>query len=65
MVFRAFRNEAKRSVKILHGVLHLLALLISIIGKFNLFLRLPLCHCVHVCMCVYVCKVWLAQVLDR
>ncbi|XP_031431141.1 transmembrane ascorbate-dependent reductase CYB561 [Clupea harengus] len=37
MVFRAFRNEAKRSVKILHGVLHLLALLISIIGMVAVF----------------------------
>lgn len=32
MVYRVFRNETKRSVKILHAVLHLLVLIISIVG---------------------------------
>lgn len=33
LVYRVFRNESKRNVKILHAVLHLLALIISIVGK--------------------------------
>ncbi|XP_049924402.1 transmembrane ascorbate-dependent reductase CYB561 [Epinephelus moara] len=32
LVYRVFRNEAKRNVKLLHGIIHLLALIISIIG---------------------------------
>ncbi|XP_022603714.1 uncharacterized protein LOC111223737 isoform X1 [Seriola dumerili] len=31
LVYRVFRNEAKRNVKLLHGIIHLLALIISII----------------------------------
>ncbi|XP_048102421.1 transmembrane ascorbate-dependent reductase CYB561 isoform X1 [Alosa alosa] len=37
MVYRVFRNEPKRSVKILHGVLHFLVLFISIIGIVAVF----------------------------
>lgn len=32
LVYRVFRNEPKRNIKILHGVIHLLALVISIVG---------------------------------
>nr|XP_033500272.1 cytochrome b561 [Epinephelus lanceolatus] len=32
LVYRVFRNEAKRNVKLLHGIIHLLALIISIVG---------------------------------
>lgn len=32
LVYRIFRNESKKNVKILHGLIHLLALVISIIG---------------------------------
>uniref|UniRef100_A0AAY4BNW0 Transmembrane ascorbate-dependent reductase CYB561 n=1 Tax=Denticeps clupeoides TaxID=299321 RepID=A0AAY4BNW0_9TELE len=35
MVYRVFRNESKRNVKILHAVLHLLALVLSIVGEIN------------------------------
>ncbi|XP_037649045.1 cytochrome b561 isoform X2 [Sebastes umbrosus] len=37
LVYRVFRNEAKRNVKILHGVIHLLVLIISIIGVVAVF----------------------------
>lgn len=33
LVYRVFRNEPKRNIKILHGVIHLLALIISIVGE--------------------------------
>lgn len=33
LVYRVFRNEAKRNVKLLHGIIHLLALIFSIIGE--------------------------------
>eukprot|EP00064_Thunnus_orientalis_P009540 superscaffoldBa00001219_g9564 len=33
LVYRVFRNEAKRNVKVLHGIIHLFALIISIIGE--------------------------------
>ncbi|XP_056090665.1 transmembrane ascorbate-dependent reductase CYB561 [Rhinichthys klamathensis goyatoka] len=32
LVYRVFRNETKRSVKILHALLHMMALIISIVG---------------------------------
>ncbi|XP_029365290.1 transmembrane ascorbate-dependent reductase CYB561 isoform X2 [Echeneis naucrates] len=32
LVYRVFRNEKKRNVKVLHGVIHLLAIIISIVG---------------------------------
>ncbi|XP_056263918.1 transmembrane ascorbate-dependent reductase CYB561 [Pseudoliparis swirei] len=37
LVYRVFRNEAKRNVKMLHGVIHLMALVISIIGIVAVF----------------------------
>lgn len=37
MVYRVFRNEPKRSVKILHTLLHFLVLLISIVGIVAVF----------------------------
>ncbi|XP_028841087.1 cytochrome b561-like [Denticeps clupeoides] len=37
MVYRVFRNESKRNVKILHAVLHLLALVLSIVGIVAVF----------------------------
>ncbi|XP_034396362.1 cytochrome b561 [Cyclopterus lumpus] len=37
LVYRVFRNEAKRNVKMLHGSIHLLALVISIIGLVAVF----------------------------
>ena len=40
LVYRVFRNESKRNIKVLHAVLHLLALIISIVGK----------ACVGVCL---------------
>ncbi|XP_033827449.1 transmembrane ascorbate-dependent reductase CYB561 [Periophthalmus magnuspinnatus] len=37
LVYRVFRNEAKRSVKLLHGVVHLLALIVTIVGVVAVF----------------------------
>ncbi|KAM4531783.1 transmembrane ascorbate-dependent reductase CYB561 [Odontesthes bonariensis] len=37
LVYRVFRNEAKRNVKLLHGIIHLLTLIISIIGIVAVF----------------------------
>lgn len=37
LVYRVFRNEDKRNVKILHGVIHLLALVISVVGIVAVF----------------------------
>ncbi|TNM97417.1 hypothetical protein fugu_015573 [Takifugu bimaculatus] len=37
LVYRVFHNEAKRNIKILHGIIHLLALCISIIGFVAVF----------------------------
>ncbi|KAM9779677.1 transmembrane ascorbate-dependent reductase CYB561 [Neosynchiropus ocellatus] len=37
LVYRVFRNEAKRNVKVLHGVIHLLALVVSIAGFVAVF----------------------------
>ncbi|XP_026180794.1 transmembrane ascorbate-dependent reductase CYB561 [Mastacembelus armatus] len=37
LVYRVFQNEPKRNVKLLHGVIHLLALIISIIGFVAVF----------------------------
>ncbi|XP_003964313.2 transmembrane ascorbate-dependent reductase CYB561 [Takifugu rubripes] len=37
LVYRVFHNEAKRNIKILHGIIHLLALGISIIGFVAVF----------------------------
>ncbi|XP_019960003.1 transmembrane ascorbate-dependent reductase CYB561 [Paralichthys olivaceus] len=37
LVYRVFHNEAKRNVKLLHGIIHLLALIISIIGFVAVF----------------------------
>ncbi|KAM6905664.1 transmembrane ascorbate-dependent reductase CYB561 [Xenentodon cancila] len=37
LVYRVFRNEAKKSVKLLHGTIHLLALIISIVGIVAVF----------------------------
>lgn len=33
LVYRVFRNESKRSTKILHGLLHVLALVIALVGE--------------------------------
>lgn len=37
LVYRIFKDESKRNVKVLHGVIHLLALIISIIGFVAVF----------------------------
>ncbi|XP_041812875.1 transmembrane ascorbate-dependent reductase CYB561 isoform X2 [Chelmon rostratus] len=37
LVYRVFRSEPKRSVKLLHGIIHLLALIVSIIGFVAVF----------------------------
>ncbi|XP_030264697.1 LOW QUALITY PROTEIN: transmembrane ascorbate-dependent reductase CYB561 [Sparus aurata] len=37
LVYRVFRNEPKRNVKVLHGIIHLLALIIGIIGIVAVF----------------------------
>ncbi|XP_056608300.1 transmembrane ascorbate-dependent reductase CYB561 isoform X1 [Triplophysa dalaica] len=37
LVYRVFRNESKRSVKILHALLHMMALIISIVGLVAVF----------------------------
>ncbi|XP_018591757.2 transmembrane ascorbate-dependent reductase CYB561 [Scleropages formosus] len=37
MVYRVFRNESKRSVKILHAVIHLIALVIAVVGFVAVF----------------------------
>ncbi|XP_019740410.1 transmembrane ascorbate-dependent reductase CYB561 [Hippocampus comes] len=37
LVYRVFRNEAKKNVKVLHGIIHLLALIISIVGMVAVF----------------------------
>uniref|UniRef100_A0A8C8Z7Z2 Transmembrane ascorbate-dependent reductase CYB561 n=1 Tax=Prolemur simus TaxID=1328070 RepID=A0A8C8Z7Z2_PROSS len=34
LVYRVFRNEAKRTTKVLHGVLHVFALIIALVGEF-------------------------------
>ncbi|XP_026877605.1 cytochrome b561 isoform X1 [Electrophorus electricus] len=37
LVYRVFRNESKRSVKILHALIHMMALVISIVGLVAVF----------------------------
>ncbi|XP_076866275.1 transmembrane ascorbate-dependent reductase CYB561 [Brachyhypopomus gauderio] len=37
LVYRVFRNESKRSVKILHALIHMMALIISIVGLVAVF----------------------------
>ncbi|KAG9474398.1 hypothetical protein GDO78_004610 [Eleutherodactylus coqui] len=37
LVFRVFRNETKRATKILHGALHILALIVSVVGIVAVF----------------------------
>ncbi|KYO46533.1 transmembrane ascorbate-dependent reductase CYB561 [Alligator mississippiensis] len=37
LVYRVFRNESKRSTKILHGLLHVLALVIALVGLIAVF----------------------------
>ncbi|OCT62268.1 transmembrane ascorbate-dependent reductase CYB561 isoform X1 [Xenopus laevis] len=37
LVYRVFRHETKRSTKILHGVLHIMALVISLVGIIAVF----------------------------
>ncbi|XP_048372885.1 transmembrane ascorbate-dependent reductase CYB561 [Sphaerodactylus townsendi] len=37
LVYRVFRNESKRSTKILHGLLHALALVIALVGLIAVF----------------------------
>ncbi|KAI4874685.1 hypothetical protein NFI96_016815 [Prochilodus magdalenae] len=37
LVYRVFRNESKRSVKILHALVHMMALVISIVGLVAVF----------------------------
>ncbi|KAL8175814.1 UNVERIFIED_CONTAM: hypothetical protein K2H54_008902 [Gekko kuhli] len=37
LVYRIFRNESKRSTKILHGLLHALALVIALVGLIAVF----------------------------
>ncbi|XP_038483115.1 transmembrane ascorbate-dependent reductase CYB561 isoform X1 [Canis lupus baileyi] len=37
LVYRVFRNEAKRTTKVLHGLLHVLALIIALVGLVAVF----------------------------
>ncbi|XP_061557496.1 transmembrane ascorbate-dependent reductase CYB561 [Phycodurus eques] len=37
LVYRVFHNEAKKNVKVLHGIIHLLALIITIVGMVAVF----------------------------
>uniref|UniRef100_A0A4X2KKA5 Transmembrane ascorbate-dependent reductase CYB561 n=1 Tax=Vombatus ursinus TaxID=29139 RepID=A0A4X2KKA5_VOMUR len=37
LVYRVFRNEAKRTTKILHGLLHIFALVIALVGLVAVF----------------------------
>ncbi|MBN3296494.1 transmembrane ascorbate-dependent reductase CYB561 [Amia ocellicauda] len=37
LVYRVFRNESKRVAKILHGIIHLISLIISIVGFVSVF----------------------------
>lgn len=37
LVYRVFRNESKRSTKVLHGLLHALALLVGLVGLVAVF----------------------------
>ncbi|XP_068615565.1 transmembrane ascorbate-dependent reductase CYB561 [Brachionichthys hirsutus] len=37
LVYRVFRNEAKRTTKLLHGIIHLLALILGVIGVVAVF----------------------------
>ncbi|XP_068193330.1 transmembrane ascorbate-dependent reductase CYB561 [Antennarius striatus] len=37
LVYRVFQNEPKKVVKVLHGIIHLLALIISIVGMVAVF----------------------------
>ncbi|XP_020853230.1 transmembrane ascorbate-dependent reductase CYB561 isoform X1 [Phascolarctos cinereus] len=37
LVYRVFRNEAKRTTKILHGLLHIFALIIALVGLVAVF----------------------------
>lgn len=34
LVYRVFRNEAKRTTKVLHGLLHGFAFIIALVGEF-------------------------------
>lgn len=34
LVYRVFRNEAKRTTKVLHGLLHVFAFIIALVGEF-------------------------------
>lgn len=33
LVYRVFRNEAKRTTKVLHGLLHVFAFVIALVGE--------------------------------
>ncbi|KAF6298349.1 cytochrome b561 [Rhinolophus ferrumequinum] len=35
LVYRVFRNEAKRTTKVLHGLLHVFAFIIALVGEFR------------------------------
>ncbi|XP_072843082.1 transmembrane ascorbate-dependent reductase CYB561 [Pogona vitticeps] len=37
LVYRVFRNESKRSTKVLHGLLHALALIVALVGLIAVF----------------------------
>lgn len=34
LVYRVFRNETKRTTKVLHGLLHVFAFIIALVGEF-------------------------------
>lgn len=50
LVYRVFRNEAKRNIKLLHGIIHLLALIISIVGKWETKRFSCVKECLHKCI---------------
>lgn len=68
LVYRVFRNEPKRNVKLLHGIIHLLALIMSIIGEkesankeVNTTVRRLSLRVTRVFVCRFCCGVWLPQ----
>ncbi|XP_075879842.1 transmembrane ascorbate-dependent reductase CYB561 [Nelusetta ayraudi] len=72
LVYRVFRNEPKRNIKILHGVIHLFALVISIVGFAAVFenhkaAKIPDMYSLHswcgMATLVFFCVQWILGLL--
>nr|XP_046272207.1 transmembrane ascorbate-dependent reductase CYB561 [Scatophagus argus] len=72
LVYRIFRNEAKKNIKLLHGMIHLLALVISIVGFVAVFdfhreAKIPNMYSLHswcgMATLVLFCTQWLMGLL--